>query len=82
MMMTRLVDLGCGRPLQGCKMYPLNRVCFHIGMTLGLMMMMMRISPFGQLGLWASFQGCETSKHTTADARLGGLSGVASNPYH
>ena len=40
-----------------------------------MMMMMMMISPFGQCGLWASSQGCGMLKHTTADARLRGLSG-------
>jgi hypothetical protein len=39
----------------------------------------MRISLFGpQFGLYASSQGCETSKRTIADARLRGLSGVFS----
>jgi|AntRauMFilla1563_2_1112583.scaffolds.fasta_scaffold241355_1 hypothetical protein len=36
------------------------------------MMMRMRIRLFGQLGLYASSQGCETSKRTTAGARLRG----------
>jgi hypothetical protein len=40
----------------------------------------LRRSLFGQLGLQASSQGGEMSKHTIADARLRGLSGVISTP--
>jgi hypothetical protein len=42
----------------------------------------MIISLFGQLGLQASSQGCETSKRTTADARLRDLLGVVSTPQY
>ena len=43
---------------------------------------LMRISLFGQLGLQASSQGCETSKRTIVYTRLRGFSGVISSPHH
>jgi hypothetical protein len=50
--------------------------------TFGVIQMMMGISLFGQLGLQASFQGCEISKRTTVDARLRGLSGDWRDEQH